>query len=278
MDGLAGTKAYLGLVPTDDPLRYELPLRPHVMSAGGFLYGGAGLAAAIAAMELSTGRPVVWATAQYIAHARPPGTLRLDVVISAHGRNTTQARCVVTHDTGDGGAAEILVALATLGRKDLPVAGTWAHPPAVTPWQETRQQLPAAVLGTVHEALDMRIVHGVSRRQLLKGRTHRDPSGRAAFWLRIPGGRKVPDAADLAMVGDVVPASFANVSGEPITGNSLDNTIRTAELVETEWVLADVQVHALQDGFGYGRAHLWAEDGTLLGTASQSSVIRTPGR
>ncbi|MEX0846998.1 MAG: thioesterase family protein [Ilumatobacteraceae bacterium] len=271
MDGLAGTKAYLGLVATADPLRWELPLRPHVLTAGGFLYGGAGLAAAIAVMEISTGRPVVWATAQYIAHARPPGTLDLEVVVSAHGRNTTQARCIITCE-GD----EVLLALATLGRKELPVAGTWVRPPEVTPWQQTRPQLPDAVLGTVHEALDMRIVHGVSRRQLIKGRTHRDPSGRAAFWIRIPGGPKVPDAADLAMVGDIVPAAFANVSGMPISGNSLDNTIRTAELVSTEWVLADVQVHAIQDGFGYGRAHLWAEDGTLLGTASQSSVIRSP--
>lgn len=271
MDGLAGTKAYLGLVPTDDPLRWTLPLQRHLMTGANFLYGGAGLAAAIAAMELGTGRPVVWATAQYVAHARMPGTLDLEVVVSAHGRNTSQARCIVTCD-GD----EILVALATLGRKPLPVAGTWAERPSVTHWSETRPQLPEVVLGTVHEALDMRIVHGVSRRQLIKGRTHRDPTGRAAYWLRIPGGRKVPDAADLAMVGDVVPSGFANVSGEPITGNSLDNTIRTAKLVETEWVLADVQVHAIQDGFGYGRAHLWAEDGTLLGTASQSSVIRTP--
>jgi acyl-CoA thioesterase II len=271
MDGLAGTKAYLGLVPTDDRLRWQLPLRPALMTGGKFLYGGAGLAAAIAAMELSTGRPVVWATAQYVSFARMPATLDLDVTISAHGRNTTQARCIVRH-----GDDEILITMATLGHKDLPVGGTWARRPDVTPWQETRQQLPEVVLGTVHEALDMRIVHGVSRRQLIKGRTHRDPTGRAAFWLRIPGGRKVPDAADLAMVGDVVPSAFANVTGEPITGNSLDNTIRTAKLVETEWVLADVQVHAILDGFGYGRAHLWAEDGTLLGTASQSSVVRSP--
>ena len=269
--GLAGTKAYLGLVPTDDPLHWQLPLRRELMTGGAFLYGGAGLAAAIAAMELTTGRPVVWATAQYVSFARMPGTLDLDIVISANGRTTTQARCTVRH-----GDDEILVAMATLGRKDLPVGGTWVTRPAVTPWQATRPQLPDAILGTVHEALDRRIVHGVSRRQLIKGRTHRDPSGRAAFWLRIPGGRKVPDAADLAMVGDVVPSAFANVTGEPITGNSLDNTIRTAHLVETEWVLADVQVHAILDGFGYGRAHLWAEDGTLLGTASQSSVVRTP--
>jgi len=271
-DGLAGTKGYLGLLATEDPLRWRLPVRRELTTAGGFLYGGAGLAAAIAAMELSTSRPVVWATAQYVAHARERAELDLDVTVSAQGRNTTQARC----DVRDGDD-EILLTLATLGWKDLPHRGTWVRRPDVRPWQETRPQLPEVVLGTVHEALDMRIVHGVSRRQLIRGRTaRRDPSGRAAFWLRIPGGRKLADAADLAMVGDVVPAAFANVTGEPITGNSLDNTVRTAHLVETEWVLADVQVHAVGDGFGYGRAHLWAEDGTLLGTASQSSVIRTP--
>jgi acyl-CoA thioesterase II len=270
--GLEGTKAFLGLVPTNDPLRWQLPLRGSLMTAGGFLYGGAGLAAAVAVMELSTGRPVVWATAQYVSFARMPSTLDLDITISAHGRNTTQARCAVR--CGD---EEILVTLATLGRKDLPVEGVWAERPDVRSWRDTKPQLPEPVLGTVHEELDMRIVHGISRRQLIRGRTdRRDLSGRAAYWLRIPGGPKVPDAADLAMVGDVVPSGFANATGAPIAGNSLDNTIRTAKLVETEWVLADVQVQAIGDGFGYGQAHLWAEDGTLLGTASQSCVVRTP--
>jgi hypothetical protein len=37
-------------------------------------------------------------------------------------------------------------------------------------------------------------------------------------------------------------------------------------------------MHALVNGFGQGLAHLWARDGTLLGTASQSiSVRRWPG-
>jgi len=47
-----------------------------------------------------------------------------------------------------------------------------------------------------------------------------------------------------------------------------------ASRVPTDWVLADVRVHAVRDGFGHGLVHLWAEDGALLGTASQSTIVR----
>lgn len=241
------------------------------MTAGGFLYGGAGLAAAVAALEATTGRPLVWATAQYLTFARMPGALDLDLTISVSGRNTTQARCLASNDDG-----EVLVVLATLGARSLDVSGWWAVRPTVKAVEDTRSYLPDTVAGTVHEALDMRLAEGMTRRQLLRGRPHRDTGGRAAFWLRLPGGRRVPDGADLAMVGDVVPSAFAAASGQPITGNSLDNTIRAGSLVETEWVLADVRVHSITNGFGHGTAHLWAEDGTLLGSASQSAVVRQP--
>ena len=42
----------------------------------------------------------------------------------------------------------------------------------------------------------------------------------------------------------------------------------------TDWVLADIRVHAIADGFGHGLVHMWAEDGTLLATASQSTIVR----
>jgi len=264
-------RTFLGIEPTDDPLRWLLPLRKEILTAGQFLYGGAGLAAGIAALEATTGRPLVWATAQYFSFARMPGTLdiRLDIVVT--GRSTTQARCSIVQ-----GDDEILDLLATMGKRPAPAEGTWVSPPPVTPLAETRVQFREEAIGTVHEALDMRLVHGVSRRQLLRGRPGKDTGGRAAFWLRIPGGARVPDAADLALVGDTVPAAFASATGKPVTGNSLDNTIRVGTLVWTEWVLVDVQVHALVDGYGHGIAHLWAEDGTLLGTASQSAVVRRP--
>jgi acyl-CoA thioesterase len=57
-------------------------------------------------------------------------------------------------------------------------------------------------------------------------------------------------------------------------GNSLDNTIRLGKLVPTSWVLLDIRVHAVEHGFGHGLVHMFAEDGTLLATASQSCIVR----
>jgi acyl-CoA thioesterase len=41
-------------------------------------------------------------------------------------------------------------------------------------------------------------------------------------------------------------------------------------------VLLDIRVHAVANGYGHGLVHLWAEDGTLLGTASQTCAVRDP--
>ncbi len=81
-------------------------------------------------------------------------------------------------------------------------------------------------------------------------------------------------ASALAIIGDYVPFGIGQALGKRAGGNSLDNTLRVAHRVPTEWVLADVRVHAVADGFGHGLVHLWAEDGTLLGTASQSMIVR----
>jgi acyl-CoA thioesterase len=81
-------------------------------------------------------------------------------------------------------------------------------------------------------------------------------------------------AAALAVFGDYVPFGVGQALGEYMSGSSLDNTLRVFRLVPTEWVLVDVRVDAVHNGFGHGTVHLWAEDGTLLGTASQSCVVR----
>jgi len=81
-------------------------------------------------------------------------------------------------------------------------------------------------------------------------------------------------AATLAILGDYVPFGIGQALGEQAGGNSLDNTLRVARLVPTEWVLLDIRIDAITNGFGHGVVHLWAQDGTLLASASQSTIVR----
>ena len=55
---------------------------------------------------------------------------------------------------------------------------------------------------------------------------------------------------------------------------SLDNTLRMVQLEPTEWVLCDIRIQALVDGYGQGCATLWSQSGSLLATASQSMSVR----
>jgi hypothetical protein len=87
------SRSFLGIEPTDDPDLWLLPLRKELMTARDFLYGGAGLAAGIAALEAATERPLVWATAQYFSYATMPGTLAIKLDVVVRGTSTTQARC-----------------------------------------------------------------------------------------------------------------------------------------------------------------------------------------
>jgi acyl-CoA thioesterase len=101
-------------------------------------------------------------------------------------------------------------------------------------------------------------------------------SGNASLWVRVPE-LADPSAAALAIIGDFVPFGIGQALGQRAGGNSLDNTLRIAHREPTDWVLADVRVHAVADGFGHGLVHLWAENGVLLGTASQSTIVRAHG-
>ena len=80
----------------------------------------------------------------------------------------------------------------------------------------------------------------------------------------------------LAILGDYVPFGISQSQGRWMPSNSLDNTIRVQRLVPTEWVLCDVRIDGVHQGFGHGSVYLWASDGTLLATASQSAVLHRP--
>jgi acyl-CoA thioesterase len=211
----------------------------------------------------------VWATAQYLAYA-PTGTvLDWEVVLPAVGRNTTQGRAI-----GRLGAEEVLTVNAALGRHEIDLSGTWVQVPEVpAPEDCPVQQIPPMFADSVLVRVEQRLARGRPLGEL----DGRPGEAHSAFWTRVPGHLE-PSAATLAVIGDFVSGGVSQPLGVRTMGRSLDNTLRVAQLVPTEWVLCDIQMHALAHGFGQGLAHLWAQDGTLLGTASQSiSVRRWPG-
>jgi Thioesterase-like superfamily len=184
------TRDLFRLDGTDNPQRFTWVPSPLLLTPALTLQGGAGLGAATAAMERVTGRPVIWATAQYLAEFRLARGRQLDVIETEGGR-------------GDGSFA---------------------------------------------------------------------------LWARCWEGQHAVTVPDLTFIGDFMPLGFADAMGAPYAGNSLDNTIRVGNLTTTEWILLAVHVQQVAKGFGYGRAELWAQDGTLLGEVSQSAIMRLHSR
>ncbi len=260
-------RTWLGLEPTHNPMRWVLPVTPGISTVGPFLFGGCALGAAIAAMEAVSGRPVVWATAQYLSYAHPPSVLDIDVTVAVQGHSITQARVV-----GHVADVEILTVNAALGTRELPVEGSWVERPSVPPPEACEVRGPRFP-GTesIMDRIDVRLASARAWDEM-DGRTA--SGGRSVLWARVPDLLEVSSGASLAILGDYVPFGIGQALGRMGGGNSLDNTLRVYRLVPTEWVLLDIRIHAIAHGFGHGAVHLWSEDGTLLATASQSTIIR----
>ncbi|MEY2966122.1 MAG: hypothetical protein RLY50_172, partial [Actinomycetota bacterium] len=260
------SRSFLGLQATHNPYRWHLPVDMRLCTGGNFLYGGAGLGAAISALEGTTGRSLIWSTAQYLSYARPGEVMDIDVIVPVTGNAITQAR-VVAHV----GEREILVVNAALGDRDFPHHGQWETAPAAPPPDECAEyQHRFLRRGTIHDHLEERVVR-VRPLDDLDG-THND--GHTVMWTRLPSVIDGVDAAALGVLGDFVPRGVGQAVGIRGGGNSLDNTLRVVNLVPTTWVLIDIKVHGLARGFGHGLVHMYAEDGTLMATASQSCIAR----
>jgi acyl-CoA thioesterase len=258
-------REFFGLEPTRERTRWRMQVVRSLTSGTGALFGGCGLGACIEVMEQVTGRPCIWATAQFLSFARPPSVVELDCFEVVRGHQISQAR-VIAHV----GETEILTVVGALGQRSLPLAGQWAVRPEVPPPDACP---PRPMMnrhdGTISTRLDARLADARPFWEF----PGPEGTGNSSLWIRMPELLQM-SAAALAIIGDFVPFGIGQALGKRAGGNSLDNTLRVAHRVATDWVLADVRVHAVADGFGHGLVHLWAEDGTLLGTASQSTIVR----
>jgi acyl-CoA thioesterase len=257
---------FLSLTHPVESLRWALPVTGAMTGGRGSLFGGVGLAAGIVALEEATGKPVVWATGQYLSITQQPVTIDLEVMLPAVGRNVTQGRVV-----GHVGEREIITVFGAVGRRDVPARGTWVTRPDAPGPEACAPLLRRQETETVHDHVDLRLARGMFG---FSGEGEATADGRSLLWARMP--EVAHDAGALAIIADYMPSVLGNALGQVAHCTSLDNTIRFGTLEETEWVLCDNRMEYVGDGFGFGTVHLWSQSGVLLATASQSMIVRLP--
>ena len=248
-----------------DERTWHFDVSERLITPGQFLFGGCGLAAGLVALEEASGRPTVWASAHYLSYAPTHAEVTVTTDLVVVGGHVTQARA-----TAFVGDREILTVNAALGTGFLSSPSPWTTMPTVPdPEDCPPRQLPEGFGESIFQHVDSRVA---------LGRTFADLDGTpgspiSAIWARVPGHLQ-PSAATLAIFGDYVSGGATQPLGQRTMGRSLDNTIRVAKLEPTKWVLCEIHMHALADGFAQGTAFMWSRTGTLMATASQSIASR----
>lgn len=249
-----------------DTMRWQLPIVPKTTGGKGSLFGGAGLAAGIVALEQATGMPIRWATGQYLSLTKQPMMLDLEVILPAQGRHVTQGRAVCHL-----GEQEVITVLGAAGIRPSVAEGVWeSMPPVPAP-----DDCPALVRedreDTIHRHVEIRIAHG-----MFGFSGDGKPSGGSGnkLWARMP--EVEHDAGALAIIADYMPSALGDALGQIISCTSLDNTIRIANHKPSDWILCDNHISWTGEGFGYGQVNMWNEQGELMATASQSMIVRQP--
>ncbi len=257
------------LQETDDRLRYRLPVEQNICVGppeNMFLFGGVGLASSISALEASTGRRLVWATAQYLSYARPGEILDIDIKVPVAGHQISQARA-----TGHVGDREIFTVNSALGQRESSHKGQWAEMPTVQGPLHYPEIASWIGRNDLHDNIETRLAKGRYGEARKEGGPSDD--GQVLIWARMRNGLPI-NSGVLSIIADFVPSASGHVLGLDAGANSLDNTIRIRRIVPSEWVLCDIRIHGIYAGFVHGRMLMFAEDGTLMASASQSAILR----
>jgi acyl-CoA thioesterase II len=254
-----------------DESTWEMPVTPAVLNMLGGLYGGAGIAVASAAVETATSRPLRWITCQFVGSAHDGETVRVEVQIDNQGRRISQA-----HILGTVGQRVVFRAVAATGepRSDLAEARWVTMPQVPGPEDCANMELEPGgeSKGASMEPVERRLADGPDLADFLQEEPR--PHGfQMSFWSRMTDTRSASPAM-LGWLADIVMMGVVAGTGRAVGGKSLDNTLRMVTRADPDWVLVDLRPVAISDGYAYGDVHLWAPDGRLLATASQTASVR----
>jgi acyl-CoA thioesterase len=257
-------RAFLGVELDESGLRGSMQVVDAFTNPRGSFYGGAGVALAVAAMEAATDRRALWTTLQFLS--TPMRGERVDFVteVRQHGNKSSQVRVTTT---SNGNEAFTAVGATGVARSDLTLSVD--RMPVV----RAPEECPPVDFSHMGDLAR-------SRFSVTEHRVAADPadlaggSTQVAFWARVPGMTASP--ALLGYVGDVSVLAIFEVLGcsKDGAGTSLDNTLRVGAPADTEWILLDLRGHFVSSGYANATANMWSPDGTLLGSMSQTVVLR----
>jgi acyl-CoA thioesterase len=246
---------WLGLEPVGDS-RWAFEMTSPLTRGDGKLYGGTGAALLVATMEAATGRSALWSTVQFVGSAELGERVECRLDVLAGGRRTSQVRMTAT-----AGDRLVLVGLGSAGalrdgavEAQMPTMPAVPHPDDAEDWGGFRGH-PGRPSGWT-ELADLR-----------------QATAAGSMWARFGSGPHT--RATIGFVADMVPTSVVRAVGQMGGGTSLDNSMRFGRLVETDWVLLDMDPWLASGGYLHGGARIWSEDGTLLGVASQTASAIT---
>ncbi len=262
-----GSREFLGLDQLDNTPSYAMDVAYELCSGRGDLWGGVALAAAMNALsDQLQGMPLVFASAQFLSNKTRAEQLKIDCEIASQSRTVAQG-----YARGYLDDVDFLRVAACLGSRNSKEVAD-APVPASIPHYDVCDDVDLGDPRTaMHSHTQLRLAHGMFG---VTGQGSPSDVGLLSMWVRMP--RVVNDIGALAILADYMLSGIGNSLGKVAYGVSLDNTIRAAHPVETDWVQCDITMDHIGNGFGYGTAHLFSEDGVLMATASQSVIVRVP--
>ena len=252
---------FLGLQPTADPLRWRMPVSFDVCGATGTLHGGCGIGAAVAALELTTGRPLALASAQYLARASHGEVVDIELDLVSVGNAVTQATFAVLC-----GETVVLRGHSSLGGRELGIDQTWLEmPEAPDPESCPPRSRSTEIDHSFTDLADLRVA------------SQRPGDRRVLYWARLRDGLASATPI-LAALADLLPSGMRVSLDAAFRGSSLDNTVRIASTTPTEWVLIELEASAFHNSIGHGVVRIFARTGELLASGSQCfGVTRLTG-
>ena len=221
-----------------------------------FYMGGAAMATHVDALERYFEKSLLWATTQFLSHGMLSNDLTLDVKQIGGGKNVVQAEAVMRR--GDEVLHRTIAALGARG--DDPDRTFVTMPVVKNP--EVCPHKPEDAM-----ASEQNLIGRFDRRTAFED----NDTGTEYMWIRGRDRMKI-DAAYLALISDF----FLGAHERTRRGTSLDNTFRLISTRQTDWILSVTQISSFTRGAAHGTVHMFAEDGALLATSSQTGMLPKP--